>query len=58
MIGQDRRFYSRSAIMELLAALAELLVQLFIELLGHVLWTCIEFPIETLSTFSERKNEE
>ncbi|MFM8213436.1 MAG: hypothetical protein ACKN82_02140 [Pirellula sp.] len=48
----------RSAIMELLAALAELLVQLFIELLGQILWGCIELPIETLSTFSERKNDE
>lgn len=44
--------------MELLAVLAEILVQLFIELLGQVLWLCIEFPVEALSTFSERKNEE
>ena len=43
--------------MELLAALAELLVQLFIELLGQVFWICIQLPIETLSTFSERKND-
>ena len=44
--------------MELLAALAELLVQLFIEVLGHILWSCIELPIEALSTFSERKKED
>ena len=57
-LAATHKRFLKNTIMELLAAFAELLVQLFIELIGHILWSCLELPIEALSTFSERNKED
>jgi hypothetical protein len=46
-----------SVIVELLEALAELLIQLFIELIGYVVRICVELPFEALSSLSQNQDD-